>query len=141
MPERLTTREQWGEIAATFARILSARGIPFSDACIEMGFPKNQYHRMHRCLQGPTKARPHTQKIINVIQKWNETYRGVAKQKETHKAGRDRIGVGNRNDLDRREGVTPSSPTEFLAPRTARKRDGNNDQQRAGRTVGKPLKT
>lgn len=81
MPERLTTREQWSEIAATFARILSARGIPFSDACIEMGFPKSQYHRMHRCLRGPTKARPHAQKIINIIQQWNTIHANHKKKK------------------------------------------------------------
>lgn len=74
MPERNTTREQWSEIAVEFARILVKRGIPFSDACIEMGFPKNQYHRMHRCLQGPKKARPHAQKIINTITAWNSIH-------------------------------------------------------------------
>lgn len=75
MPERTTTREQWRVIVADFAKILTARGVPFSDACLEMGFGRSQYHRMHRCLRGPNKSRPHSQKIINIIQKWNENHR------------------------------------------------------------------
>lgn len=83
MAERTTTREQWELIAADFARILAHRGIPFSDACLEMGFGRNQYHRMHRCLKGPSRSRPHSQKIINAIQTWNETYskNGARKRK------------------------------------------------------------
>ncbi len=74
MPERTTTREQWDEIADQFAIILEKRGIPFSDACLEMGYGRKQYHRLSRNLKSAKRSRPHSQKIINTIQEWNEIH-------------------------------------------------------------------
>jgi len=88
MPERTTTREQWEEIADEFDRILSQRGIPFSDACLEMGYGRKQYHRLSRNLKSAKRSRPHSQKIINTIQEWNERHSVNGKTKSLRRSNK-----------------------------------------------------